>query len=86
MIRVLPMALKIGDRFTTGCATCKKAEREGQPTGEKNDYSGWRYAALEEFVHDHRVHGALNAHATEPASNGYLLMVAVRVGWCLSGG
>jgi hypothetical protein len=31
---------------------------------------------LEEFVHDHRPHGALTADATEPAWNGYLPTVA----------
>jgi hypothetical protein len=31
---------------------------------------------LQEFVHDHRVHGSLTADATPPAWNGYLLTVA----------
>ena len=30
---------------------------------------------LEQFVGDHRPHGALTADATEPAWNGYLLTV-----------
>jgi hypothetical protein len=33
-------------------------------------------ADLEDFIHDHRPHGPLTADATEPAWNGYLLMVA----------
>ena len=37
-------------------------------------------AELQEFVSDHRPHGHLTAHATEPAWNGYLLTVA-----CLCG-
>jgi hypothetical protein len=37
-------------------------------------------ADLEEFVHDHRVHGALIADATEPAWNGYRLTVACACG------
>jgi hypothetical protein len=35
---------------------------------------------LQEFVHDHRVHGALTADATEHVWNGYLLMVACPCG------
>jgi hypothetical protein len=35
---------------------------------------------LEEFVHDHRPHGCLTAHATPPAWNGYLLTVACPCG------
>jgi hypothetical protein len=35
---------------------------------------------LQEFVHDHRVHGALTANATEPAWNGYRLTVACPCG------
>lgn len=35
---------------------------------------------LEDFVHDHRPHGPLTAHATEPAWNGYLLTVACPCG------
>jgi hypothetical protein len=35
---------------------------------------------LQEFVRDHRVHGALTADATEPAWNGYLLTVACPCG------
>ena len=31
---------------------------------------------LQEFVHDHRVHGPLTVNATDPAWNGYLLTVA----------
>jgi hypothetical protein len=38
------------------------------------------FADLEEFVHDHRVHGALTADATEPAWEGYLLTVACGCG------
>ena len=37
-------------------------------------------ADLEEFVHDHCVHGALTADPTEPAWNGYLLTVACPCG------
>ena len=33
-------------------------------------------AELDEFVRDHRPHGALTGDATQPASNGYLLTVA----------
>jgi len=33
----------------------------------------------QEFVHDHRVHGALTADATEAARNGYPLTVACGV-------
>jgi len=33
-------------------------------------------ADLEEFVADHRPHGALTGDATEPGWNGYLLAVA----------
>jgi hypothetical protein len=32
-------------------------------------------ADLQDFVHDHRSHGALTADATTPAGNGYLLAV-----------
>jgi hypothetical protein len=35
---------------------------------------------LQEFVHDHRVHGAVTADATEPAWNGYLLTFACACG------
>jgi hypothetical protein len=35
---------------------------------------------LPEFVHDHRLHGALTADATEPAWSGYLLQVACPCG------
>jgi hypothetical protein len=37
-------------------------------------------ADLEEFVTDHRQHGALPGDATEPAWNGYLLTVACPCG------
>jgi hypothetical protein len=37
-------------------------------------------ADLEEFVTNHRPHGALTADATEPAWNGYLLTVACSCG------
>src|SRR2546428_11702869 len=37
-------------------------------------------ADLEEYVHDHRAHGALTGDATEPAWNGYLLTVACSCG------
>src|SRR2546425_10949574 len=37
-------------------------------------------ADLEDFVHDHRPHGALTADATEPAWNGYRLTVACPYG------
>jgi hypothetical protein len=37
-------------------------------------------ADLEDFIHDHRPHGPLTADATEPAWNGYLLMVACPCG------
>jgi hypothetical protein len=37
-------------------------------------------ADLEEFVRDHRPHGRPTADATEPAWNGYLLMVACPCG------
>ena len=33
-----------------------------------------------EFVHDHPLHGTMTADATEPAWNGYLLMVACACG------
>ena len=36
-------------------------------------------ADLEEFVHDHRPHGALTGDATEPTTNGYLLNGGVPV-------
>jgi len=39
-----------------------------------------RVDELQEFVHDHRVHGALTADATEPAWNGYRLTVAYTCG------
>jgi hypothetical protein len=35
---------------------------------------------LQEFVHDHHLHGALTADATEPAWNGYLLTVTCPCG------
>ena len=35
---------------------------------------------LEEFVHDHRPHGALTADATEPAWNGDLLTASCPCG------
>jgi hypothetical protein len=35
---------------------------------------------LEEFVRDHRPHGALTGDATVPAGNGYLLTVACPCG------
>jgi len=35
---------------------------------------------LEEFIHDHRLYGALTGDATEPAWNGYLLTVACSCG------
>jgi hypothetical protein len=38
------------------------------------------FADLEDFVHDHRLHGALTADATPPAWNGYLLVVALASG------
>jgi hypothetical protein len=37
-------------------------------------------ATLEEFVRDHRPHGALTGDATEPAWNGYQLTVACPCG------
>jgi hypothetical protein len=37
-------------------------------------------ADLEEFVADHRPHGALTGDATVPAWNGYLLTVACACG------
>jgi hypothetical protein len=37
-------------------------------------------ADLEEFVANHRPHGRLNADATPPAWNGYLLTVACQCG------
>jgi hypothetical protein len=37
-------------------------------------------ADLEEFVRDHRLHGGMTGHATEPASNGYRLTVASACG------
>jgi hypothetical protein len=37
-------------------------------------------ADLEEFIHDHRLHGPLTADAMEPAWNGYLLTVACSCG------
>jgi hypothetical protein len=37
-------------------------------------------ADIEEFVSDHRPHGALTGDATEPAWNGYLLTVACACG------
>jgi hypothetical protein len=43
-------------------------------------------ADLADFIADHRPHGSLTADATEPAWNGYLLTLACRVEWCLSGG
>jgi len=33
-------------------------------------------ADLADFIQDHRPHGPLTVNATEPAWNGYLLMVA----------
>ena len=37
-------------------------------------------ANLDDFVHDHRPHGAMTGDATEPAWNGYLLTVACACG------
>jgi hypothetical protein len=37
-------------------------------------------ADLEEFVHDHRSHGSLTGDTTEPAWNGYLIIVACPCG------
>jgi hypothetical protein len=37
-------------------------------------------ADLEEFVSDHRPHGTLTGHASEPAWNGYLVTVACPCG------
>jgi hypothetical protein len=37
-------------------------------------------ADLTDFLHDHRPHGPLTAHATEPAWNGYRLTVAPSCG------
>jgi hypothetical protein len=37
-------------------------------------------AGLEEFVHDHRMHGTPTGGATEPAWNGYLLTIACPCG------
>jgi hypothetical protein len=37
-------------------------------------------ADLEEFVRDHRLHGALTADATKPPQNGYRLTVACSCG------
>jgi hypothetical protein len=37
-------------------------------------------ADLDEFVHDHRLHGTLTGDATEPAWNGYLLTVTCSCG------
>jgi hypothetical protein len=37
-------------------------------------------ALLPDFLHSHRPHGLLNADATEPAWNGYLLTVACPCG------
>ena len=37
-------------------------------------------ADLEDFVHDHRLHGPIVADATEPAWNGYKLTVACSCG------
>ena len=42
--------------------------------------AGGVLADLEEFVTDHRPHGALTADATPPAWNGYLLTVACPFG------
>ena len=38
------------------------------------------FADLEDFVHDHRPHGALTGDATEPAWNGYRLTVSCPCG------
>jgi hypothetical protein len=35
---------------------------------------------LEDFLHDHRLHGPLAGDATEPAWNGYLLTVTCPCG------
>jgi len=35
---------------------------------------------LQAFIQEHRAHGPLTAHATEPAWNGYLLTVACPCG------
>ena len=35
---------------------------------------------LQAFIQEHRAHGPLTAHATEPAWNGYLLTVACSCG------
>ena len=43
------------------------------------------FADLEDFVHDHRLHGALTADATPPAWNGYLLKVVAFERWVASG-
>jgi sarcosine oxidase delta subunit len=37
-------------------------------------------ADLADFLHDHRPHGPLTADATEPAWNGYLLIVTCSCG------
>jgi hypothetical protein len=37
-------------------------------------------ADLEDFLHSHRQHGPLTADATEPAWNGYLLIVVCSSG------
>jgi hypothetical protein len=42
-------------------------------------------ADIEEFVSDHRPHGALTGDATEPAWNGYLLTWLVRAASRLRG-
>jgi hypothetical protein len=37
-------------------------------------------ADVEDFLHDHRLHGTLTGDATEPAWNGYLLTVVCPCG------
>jgi cobalamin biosynthesis protein CbiG len=43
-------------------------------------------ADLEEFVRDHRPHGGMTGDATQPAWNGYRLIVGCACGVVLRGG
>jgi hypothetical protein len=54
------------------------------PFGALASEGAKEFAHLQDFVHDHRLHGALTADVTPPAWNGYLLKVVAFERWVAS--
>ena len=52
-----------------------KSQLGARPSRSRFRWLGDLLSDLDEFVHDHRPHGALTADTTPPERNGYLLEV-----------